>query len=188
MKLTLRKANALQLLINEQIASTEIPTSANVSKYDDPTLLVIAVANTLDQGVKKKTSLLKVLYSLRKKAAEESHKAGIPEILADMAFMDKVSAVLEPLSKLKNFAPSEEVLKQAFEDLKREAPAAGYNRRDSFGTGVVPPGWVSAWVAELSSLRKQKQNLSDRLLELNVRHEIELDGDEELTLKLYDLI
>lgn len=189
MKLTLRKANALQLLITEQIGLTTISTEAAVGRYDDPVALVTAAATKFTENLAKKVSLLQILYSIRKKVSVESQKAGIPDILADVAHIDKVSAILKPLAELTKFAPSEEVLKAALDDLKRESTAgSSYQTRNAFGTGVIPQGWETEWISNLSSFRKKKQNLSDKLLELNVRHEIELDDVEEGLLRKYDLI
>ena len=189
MKLTLRKANALQLLINEQIASTSIQTQVSVGKYDNPTAAVIHAGEIFLLTLEKTRSLLAVLYSIREKVAKSSHSAGVSAILSEVAHIDKLSAVLKPLANLSSFAPTEEVLLAAHADLKKDVPQTSYSQpKNSFTTGAIPPNWLPGYVKEVSDLRKRKQSLSDKLLELNITHEIELSSAEEETLKKYDLI
>lgn len=189
MKLTLRKANALQLLINEQIANTSIQTQVSVGKYDDPVLAVLSASGIFQASLEKTRSLLGVLYSVRQKVAESGHGAGISKILSEIAHIDKLTGVLKPLAILSAFAPTEEVLLAAHADLKKEQPVNSYSgRAGAFTTGAIPQSWVPIFVKEMSDLRKQKQRLSDKLLELNIQHTIELSPEEEETLKKYDLI
>lgn len=189
MKLTLRKANALQLLINESIASTSISTQVSVGKYDDPLAAVSAAGGIFLAAFGKVESLLSVLYSIRQKVSDASHSVGVSKILSEIAHIDKLSGVLKPLASMSSFAPTEEVLREAHADLKKDQPPTSYGqRRDAFTTGAVPQGWIPGFVKQVSDLRKRKQSLSDKLLELNIRHEIELSGSEEETLKKYDLI
>ena len=190
MKLTLRKANAIQLLINEQLAATSIPTQASIGKYDDPVASVIAAAGLHKTSLDKKKELLSVLYSIRVKVAKTSHSAGVGDILSEVAYIDKLSEVLQPLAKTTQFAPSEAVLLAAHEDLKKEQPNANAygGRRDVFTTGIIPPGWIPTYASEVKELRLRKQSLSDKLLELNIKNEIELTSEEEAILKKHDVI
>jgi len=188
MKLTLRKANALQLLINEQINTTALNTSVTVIRYDDPVKLVLSAVEKFEEAFLKKLALLAVLYSVRQKVSDASQKAGVPAILSEVARIDKVTGVLKPLAELAVFAPEEEALKEAFSDLKKDAPVNAYSRKDSFTTGIIPQKWVPGYAKEVSDLRKQKQKLSDKLLELNIQNQIELSLTEEEVLKRYDLI
>lgn len=190
MKLTLRKANALQLLVNEQLSATGVPVQVSVGKYDDPVKAVLAAAAMHTAALNKKKDLLSVLYSIRVKVAQTSHDAGVGDILSEIAHIDKLSEVLKPLSTTTQFAPSEEVLLAAHDDLKKEQPNAdSYGaRRDVFTTGIVPVVWVPGYATEVKELRLRKQGLSDKLLELNIKNEIELTSDEEAILKKYDVI
>jgi hypothetical protein len=188
--ITLRKANALQLLINEQINNTSISTQVSVGKYDNPVLAVITAGEIFQASLNKTRSLLTVLYSIRQKVADASHAAGISAILSEIAHIDKLTGVLKPLASLSSFAPTEEVLLEAHADLKKDQPqlSSYSSRRDAFTTGAIPQGWILSFLQEVSFLRKRKQALSDQLLELNIKSTIELSGDETETLKKYDLI
>ena len=189
MKLTLRKVNALQLLINENIAATSLQTQVSVGKYDDPLAAVVNAAGIFQAALDKTKSLLSVLYSIRQKVADASHEAGVSAILSEVAHIDKLTAVLKPLASVNSFAPTEQVLLAAHADLQKDQPQNSYSQaRNAFTTGAVPQGWIPAFLKEVSDLRKRKQSLSDKLLELNIRHEIELSNEEETVLKKYDLI
>ena len=58
---------------------------------------------------------------------------------------------------------------------KSERRAYGYN--DSVATGVLTTDQIEGIKGDMRSLKKQKQSINDRVLELNVRTEIELDAD-----------
>jgi hypothetical protein len=188
MKLTLRKANALQLLINEQIGATNPNPQVAISKYDDPLLGVKFAQTKFVEALEKKQDLLRILYVIRKKVSAVSQAAGIPDLLADVASIDKLTALLKPLAESTQILPSNEVLIAAQEDLKKEQASNSYSRRDAFGAGILPTTWIEEFKAQVSALRKQKQNKSDKLLELNIQNEIELSDAEQGVLKKYDLI
>jgi len=189
MKLTLRKANALQLLINESIGATSIQTQVSVGKYDDPLAAVVNAAAIFGAALEKTRSLLGVLYSIRQKVSDSSHEAGVSAILSEIAHIEKLSGVLKPLASISSFAPSEQVLLAAHADLQKDQPVSSYSQqRNAFTTGAIPQGWIPTYLKEVSDLRKRKQSLSDKLLESNIRHEIELSEEEETVLKKYDLI
>lgn len=77
MKLNLRKASALQVAINEQIAAVDMPVSATISRYDIPAKVVQKATERFAEGFHKKRALLAVLYSIRRKTAAASEAAGV---------------------------------------------------------------------------------------------------------------
>lgn len=189
MKITLRKASAIQLLINEFLNGSTIGTSVSIGRYDDPAAVTAKASETFNGALVQKLALTKTLYSLRKKVSAASQVAGIPDILADIALTDKHSAILRPLATVSKFAPGADVIAAQLADLKAEvANANSYSRRDSFDISILSVPQVQEFMGDLSTLRKRKQNLSDKLLELNIKNEIELDEAEEKVLKAYDLV
>lgn len=188
MKITLRKASAVQLLINEFVNSAQLSTSVSIGRYDDPTTVVKDASTKFKAVLAQKLSLTRVLYSLRKKVSTAGQAAGIPDVLADIAFMDKYVAILKPLTNVTKFLPSDEVIMSQQADLKTEALVPNrYSQREGFDVSIILPDFVSGYTEDLASLRKQKQNLSDKLLELNIKNEIELDEYETKVLTSYGL-
>lgn len=190
MKITLRKADAIQKLINEKINESPLATKVTINRFDVP-------SEKFDQAVAKfkkvyaqKVVLLEVLYVIRKKVATAGAKAGIADLLAERALLDKSVLLLKPLADMEEFAPSVGTLALQHEDLVEEKSGKSEyrGRRESFEVSIVDRNEVSTWTQMISESRKAKQALSDRLLDLNVRTEIELEPDVEQVLHKHGII
>jgi hypothetical protein len=190
MKITLRKADAIQKLINEKINESPLATKVTINRFDVP-------VEKFDQAVAKfkkvydqKVVLLEVLYVIRKKVATAGAKAGIADLLAERALLDKSVLLLKPLADMEEFAPSVGTLALQHEDLLNDKGDASrfHGRRESFDVSIVDRNEVTTWVEMIAQSRKAKQTLSDKLLDLNVRTEIELGPDTEAVLHRYGLI
>lgn len=191
MKLNLRKASALQLAINEQIAAVDIPVSVTIDRYDDPTEVTLKAASKFAEGIAKKRELFTVLYVVRQKTAAESERAGVSSLLAQSAHIDKIISLLTPLATVRNFAKTNEQLTDAMADLRKEALTPvqyAHQRRESFETSIITEDQAKACKKEIADLKRKKQGISDMLLEANVKYEIELSAQEEGILKKHGIL
>ena len=59
---------------------------------------------------------------------------------------------------------------------------------DTVDTGVFTVDQIEGYKADMRSLKKEKQSINDRVLELNVRTEIELDADTVALLQAEQLV
>lgn len=186
MKISLRKANALQGLINEQIAE-KFDGTVTISKYDTVETAIETGTLNLTATIEKKFDLISTLFSLRKKVGEASAIAGIAALLTDLAENEKQSAFFKQLASTTAFALPTAQVKQILADLANQKDAYG-RTKDAVTMNLLTKTEVESYKASVSTLRKQKQVLSDKLLHLNVSTEIELDEKEVSVLKKYDIL
>lgn len=189
MKLTLRKANAIQLLINEKLNNTTINAHVTIDKYTPIQATVKQARETFALGLIQKLSLLATLYRIRQLVSKASQEAGISDLLAQMAFANKQEAMYKNFDTGLNVAlyPGDEIATKQQDDLKTQVPTA-YSRKDNFQVSIMEKTVLEGIVTTLSNVRKQKVMLSDKLLELNIKTEIELEESESDVLKGYDII
>lgn len=187
MKLTLRKANAVQLLINEKLNNTTINAHVTIDKYTPIQATVKQARETFALGLLQKLSLLATLYRIRQHVSKASQEVGISDLLAELAFANKQEAMYKNFDLNVALYPGDEITSKQQDDLKTQVPTA-YSRKDSFQVSIMEKAVLEGIVAALSNVRKEKVKLSDKLLELNIKTEIELEESESEVLKGYDII
>jgi len=109
-------------------------------------------------------------------------------LLTDAAFIDKRLGHLKGLTEGK-VVEDTAVIAGKLEKLRttdNKNRVYGYN--DTVDTGVLTPEQVEGYKAEMRSLKKEKQSINDKVLELNVRTEIELDADTVSLLQAEQLV
>jgi hypothetical protein len=188
MNITLRKASALQNAINETLKGLEVTVTATVDEFQDASAVIAAKRDEVTKTVVRKTALLDVLYAVRKGVATANAGAGITELLADVAQLEKriqlqgqlagATAQLEPA-----------VLDGRLARL-REGTSESRLYRSSNGveTGVFNEEEIAAAKTELADLKKRKQALQDRLLELNVGTAVILSEKSVIVLQREGLL
>jgi hypothetical protein len=188
MKISLRKANAIQLLINEQI-NEPFSGSTKVSKFDSAPQEVLSKAGQeLVHKMGVKFNLIAALFSIRKKVASKSAEVGVAALLTDLAENEKKTAYFKQLAS-STPAPKFEVVIAALEDIKKEQTVNSYRPRvDSVEVSLVDQKSIDDFKKSIVELRKEKQKISDKLLHLNVSSEIELDEAEVAVLTNYDIL
>lgn len=183
MKVTLRKAAALQKLINDQIKSLELPMATAISVYSNPTESLAAARATFFDRRDRSIALILALHDIREKLAVRNVEVGVSQLLTRMASIERRFTILSTLGRATNVSPSSDELTQRFEAAKNGPQDRFTTRQDTFGVGVITAGEIQGFAIQADELRKQKQNLSDELLNLNVSHDIELSDDTEATLR-----
>jgi len=187
MKISLRKANALQSLIQEGLGENVTPL-VTINKFENPSAVVASAAKEFLLGVSKKFALVDVLFSIRKKVGHANAEVGIDALLTDLALLEKQSYILKGLASTTTFAAPIEQVQAALDELKTQKQDGIYGRRESINVSIVSRGLVDQYKSSVNTLRKQKQELSDKLLHLNVSTEIELSEEEEAVLKQYEIL
>ena len=175
MKITLRKANALQNSIQDHLKTIDTKVSVSLNEFQDPTGVVSVARGELVANDMRRGSLTRALYRIRAQVGRANVEAGVSDLLADAAYIDK------RLGHLKGLAESEAtdahaVLKGKLDKIandKSERRMYGYS--DTVSTGVLTADQIESIKGDIRELKKQKQSINDKVLELNVRTEIELD-------------
>jgi hypothetical protein len=177
MKITLRKANALQNTIQEHIKTIEIAMTVSLNEFQTPTSVLQMARETLVHNDAKRTKLTKALYKIRAQVGRANSEAGVADLLTDAAFIDKRLGHLKGLTESK-VVEATGVIEGKLEKLRQvEAKSRIYGYGDTVDTGVLEAEQIEGYKAEMRNLKKEKQSINDRVLELNVRTEIELDAD-----------
>lgn len=188
MKLTLRKANAIQLLINEQLNTKAVNAFVTIGKYSDVDTAVKEASTVFDASVTFKLNLIEVLYAIRELVSDASNSVGVSSILTDLAKINKIEALFKTVSETTNFYPGTEAIKQQHHDLRNAIQTSTFRQADSFSVSLLSKQAVELYGKNLSELRKKKQKLSDKLLELNIKTEIELADKFADILTAYDIV
>lgn len=182
MKVTLRKANALQAAIVEAIAGLELATDVAINEFERPTAKIEEAQNKFTTHLTTRSKLLGVQYEIRRAVARANAEAGINDLLADVAMVEKDIALYTRLAKTRP-ALENDVIVGKLGKIKGRAEDQFYGRNeDVVQTSIFNESAIDGFKETLAGLKKQKVSLQDSLLELNVQTEIELSDEAEKLL------
>lgn len=175
MKITLRKASALQNAIQETLRGIEVKLTVQLNEFEDPQVVLNRANAEAVTNDTRREALLKALYAIRSKVGQANAQAGISDRLTTAAYIDKrvgtLTAFLTENAVQENMTVIQGQLDK-FKNTEAKNRYLGYG--DTVNTGVLVPEQVAKFKAEQQELKKQKQKINDEILELNVRTEIEL--------------
>jgi hypothetical protein len=188
MKITLRKANALQTAIQDQIKTIEIATSVSLNEFQTPEAELESARLALIQGDSRRDGLTKAMYAIRGAVGRANVASGVSDLLAQAAYVDK------RIGHLKGFVESTvvenlDVIKgklRKLADSEKNSRIYGYN--DTVNTGILAQDQLDAFRKNMLAFKKLKQEINDKVLELNVRTEIEIDADTLAVLQSEQLV
>lgn len=188
MKITLRKANALQNTIQEHTKTIEVTTSFSLNEFQDPAKELACAREGVVANDARRNKLTKALYAIRAQVGKQNVYVGISDLLTEAAYIDKRLGQLKGLTEGK-IAEDATVVAGKLQKLRdSEAKSRIYGYGDTVDTGVLTADQVEGYKAEIRALKKQKQTINDKVLELNVRTEIELDADTIALLQAEQLV
>lgn len=190
MKITLRRASALQNRIQETLKGLSVKTTVSLNEFEDTQALLegaraLAIATDRDRY-----ELTRVQYRIRGLVGNANSTAGIDSRLTDVARIDRRITQLNELVGSGTEQTSMTVLTGKLER-KRSAPATDRSYmfgHDSIDSGVFSDVDLSTFRTELAQLKLERQKLNDEILEVNVRTEIDLDSDTEFALRRFNLV
>lgn len=187
MKLTLRKANAVQAEINQAIKALDLPTVVELNEFEDVGEQIRLVRDRFRMNNETRDHLINALYDIRRKVSEANASAGINDLLADVARIEKDISYCTMLAN-KGAQTSLRVLDGR---LKKAAEETGERRMfgyDTVTTSIFTEEEVEYHRKNAARCKRRKQKLQDRLLELNVQTEIELDEETARFLEKADIL
>lgn len=187
MEINLRKANAIQSEIRSAINGISFGNTVTVSEYDAQPEEVIAKANeTFKKDYHRKMQLNNALFDVRSKVARANAAAGISDVLAQIAVIDSQIANETKVSQL-SVRKSAEEIRARIEKFKTtpatERSVIYGDRYNNIETGFVDAEVVEGAKKLIKSFKRERQSLSDKLLQLNVTTTIVLKDDSLATLK-----
>lgn len=191
MQVNLRKANALQSEIRKAISSVNVVNNVTVTEFtQDVGAVVDKAADEHNQAIFKKVALNSALFKIRAAVGKANADSGINEVLAQVQ-------ELEALISIKSSVASSQVRKEISEINARiekmkavtsDRSALYGDRYNSVETSVVSQSEIDQAKTEVKTLKRFRQELNDKLLQLNVNTLITLSEDTKATLKDEGLI
>jgi hypothetical protein len=181
MKISLRKANAIQAAIIEAVNSLELATDVAINEFERPTEKIEEAVNKFSTNLVTRSKLMGVQYEIRRAVARANAEAGINDLLADVAMLEKDISLYTRLAKVRP-ALENDVIVGKLGKIKGRSEDQFYGRDDVVQTSIFNESAIDAFKSNLASLKKQKVSLQDSLLELNVQTEIEVSDDSEKLL------
>lgn len=184
LKVSLRKANAIQTNINDLLKSIAVKTTVELSEFQEPTAVLQAANDALMAADVRRSDLLMALYSIRATMGIANFQCGIGNKLSHLAYIDKRLAQLDPLIQESAALKDLQVISGQLDKIRnRREEHRLYGYGDGVSSGVLQLTQVESIRGIIRELKKQKQSLNDEVLHLNVTTEIELTDEVENILK-----
>jgi hypothetical protein len=187
MKLTLRKANAIQAAINEMIKGLDLNTSVTLNEFEDVQEQIDAVRNRFWTHSATRNKLTMALYEIRAKVAQANAASGINDRLANVAYLEKQISHNTMLAG-KGAQTALRVLNgQVKKNAEVKEDIYGRSSRD-VTTSIFTEEEIEDFRRTIADFKREKQRVQDLLLELNVQTEIELEEGTATFLEKADIL
>lgn len=182
-KISLRKANAIQTNVNDLLKNIAVKPVVEISEFVDPVAALQAANDALMAADVRRSDLLMALYSIRATVGIANFNSGIGNRLSHLAYIDKrlsqLDALVSEQAQMKDLAIITGQLEK-IRNRREEHRLYGYD--NTVSSGVLQLAQIESIRGIMRELKKQKQKLNDEVLELNVRTEIELTDEVEAVL------
>ena len=177
MKITLRKANALQNAIQDHNKSIDISSSISLNEFQVPQAELSIARNTLIANDKRRADLTLAFYAIRALVGNANAQSGVSDLLARAAYVDKRIGHLKGLTE-STAVDAEAVIDGKLQKLREtDGKNRMYGYNDAVNTGVLTQEQIDSFKADMNALKKEKQSINDKVLELNIRTEVELTDE-----------
>ena len=191
MNITLRKANAVQNSINDTVKGIKMEFNIELNEFQDVEAAITKANLELVTNDGRRQKLIMALYNIRALIGTANAASGINTALAKAAFIDKRIGQLEQFTTASEMI-SLDVIKGKLEKIKNDKGETGrrsiYGYSDTVSTSILSKDQITQAKAEIINLKKQKQQINDEVLELNIKTEVPLNEDTVVTLQAEGLI
>lgn len=176
MKITLRKASVLQNAINDAIKQIDIKSEVALTEFHQPELEIARAAVEAKTNIQRRWALNSALHNIRLSVAQANHESGVNQHLTDVAALEKQIQFYTGLAG-KEVRESADVLAGKLRKIAESKSERLYGYNDTVSTSVFTAEDIAGFKKIVIDRKKSKQQIQDKILELNVRTEIEL-GDQ----------
>ena len=185
--ITLRKANAIQQSILDTIRGIPLESNVSINEFEQPAQKITEASNKLIASIFVVSQLYQALYSIRLLVGEANAKNGIDSLLTNIAHTEKD---IQLNTQVSNFQARTnlDVIKGKLEKIKTTESTSVYSRSGEVSTGVMEDADIAKFKLSINALKKYKQQMQDKVLELNIKTEIELPSDIVAILENADLL
>lgn len=186
MQVSLRKANALQVAINEALKGLDFKAEIGINEFQEPEKELDLARDRFMKNVNRRWNLISALYDIRGKVAAANASNNIDGLLADLARVEKDLVFFSQYAKAATRTDLT-VIKGKLEKIANRTEDSYYAKAE-VETSIFAEDDLVRFRANLSDFKKKKQALQDSLLEVNVRTTIELAGSTVEVLKIEDIL
>jgi vacuolar-type H+-ATPase subunit I/STV1 len=180
MNVTLRKAKALELSMQDAIRSIKVEATVQVNEFEPFRDRLIKASDLVMANDTRRHALLKAQYKVRSNVGKCNATSGINDRLAEAAYVDKRITMISDIL-VSGAVESDVVLEGKLNKIRnRKEDSASFRYglgEDGVTTGVLAESVRKHFELEVKELRKRKQRLNDEILELNIRTQFELDAE-----------
>lgn len=191
MKISLRKANAVQGAITEALAGLDLSTEVALNEFEKPDDVITRELERFSVNVNQRNALLAAMFDIRSLVGAANVSAGVSGKLAQLAYIEKDINWLNRLAKVTPTLSREVIIGKLEKIHNRKDDAQAYyvsERGDTVNTSILTEEVIAGFAAKARELKKTKVGLQDELLELNVRTEVELSEATAATLKAAGIV
>lgn len=185
MEINLRKANAIQAEIRKAISGVKLDANVAVTEFTaNISEALVDATIAYQRGVERKVALTKALYNIRNSVANVNATVGINTLLGNVEALDKEMAIHSDVASQAVAKPLAEVVARV-EKLKTNPTNESRIYGDRFNTvetSVVTPSNIDAAKLRVKELKRQRQALQDKLLNLNVNTLITITSEDQALL------
>ena len=193
MQINLRKANAIQAEIKKAISAVKVESSVSVSEFIEDVEAVLSKGE-LDfiQAINKKEALTKALFQIRAAVGRANVEAGISDVLAQAQQLDDIIGIKSMVANLQARKEVSEInarIVKIKSSIGTDRASVLYGERyNVVETGVLNNDRIDQTKAEVKMLKRDRQELNDKLLSLNVNTTIQLADPTIITLQSEGII
>ena len=173
MKISLRKANAIQNSIQQALKSINLRTNIDISEFQDVEQELTIAREKMVKDDELRNSLLSAFYYIRGLVGQENATSNISLMLSNVAYMDKRIGQLEQIVS-SNVQTDLTVLKGKLQKMSTSEDRYG---RDYIGTSILSQPYIDEVKVKINELKKSRLALTDSILELNIKTEINLTDE-----------
>ena len=182
MKLSLRKANAVQNSINEALRNLKLGTTVTLNEFEDVKGQIQTARDLFWTNTETQHRLMMALYEIRAKVAQANADSGINAHLTNAAYLEKQIAHYTMLVG-KGVQQSLMVLTGQLKKLAGSKDDLYGRMAQDVSTSIFTENEISDFRARAAKHKREKQRVQDLLLELNIKTEITLTEETAEFLK-----
>ena len=187
MQVSLRKANALQVAINEALKGLEFKTDVSINEFQNPATEIDLAQEKFNRNFQRRWNLISALYNIRSQVSAANAANNIDQLLADLARLEKDIVFFSQYVKATVRTDLKILGGKLGKIANREGESYSFHSSE-VSTSIFEESDLENFRINLSTSKKKKQALQDQLLEVNVRTTIELATSTVEVLKAEDII
>ena len=191
MQINLRKANAIQSEIRKAIGSVNAVNTVSVTEFTQNIEAVLGKAAVeYNEAVFKKVSLNAALFKIRAAVGKANAESGINEVLAQIQEFEALIGIKNAIASAQVRKDYDEITAR-IEKMKSTTSERSVVYGDSYNsveTTIVSQLETDKAKEDVKALKRIRQELNDKLLQLNVNTLITLSEDTVVTLEEEGLV